>query len=434
MSATRVSDSASRRTARGFAGNVATLFSGKAGAFAIAFLLTPIIARLFDPADYGVAALLLAVVAVLGTLATLRYDLAIVLIEDTAQAVRMVWVALYTSLFWGSLLLVAGIIVAAVTGVPPLHERLGWTAWVIPGAVVLMGAMRTAEGWCVRERSYRRLAAGDITMAGTNSGLRLIAGAVSGSSVWALVASYFTAQTGKIALLARSLPPGELAHSASDVTSMRGLAHRYRDFPLYNATAELAREFAQKLPVLMLGFLFTPAIVGLYAMGMRLIQAPLGMLVTSFRRVYLQRAAELKNADQGLRTTLFQATGVCLGLALVPFGVLLLFGEELLTLLLGERWAAAGRYAEILAPFLLAVWVTTPSSATLIVIRRQKLWLRLQLAIAAVQLVAMLAAFRTWGTPEATVWAHVIVGVAGSLCVILMTFLAVRPPTQAPAT
>ena len=409
-------------SSRAFLGNVATLMAGKGGAFAIALLAMPIIARLFDPSDFGVAAFLLAVIGVLEVVATGRYDIALVLLDSRADAARLAWFAVYLCLVAAALLLLVALLTYALRGTPPFHANLGWVAWCVPIGVALSGIMRVSEGWCVRGKHFRRMATGDVINAGGNSGLRVLGGLAFGSTVWALIASYFAAMIAKIALLSRGFSIRQFAVEARDLSGMRALAARYSDFPRYNATAEFARSFAQKLPVLMLGYLFAPAIVGFFAMGLRLVQTPLGLLVNSFRRVFLQRTAELYNEGRSLRGPLLKATGLCLLLALGPFFVLWFYGEEILTVFLGERWATAGRYAEILAPFLLSTWVTTPSSATLVIIRRQGLWLAIQLTVAAAQFAAMVAANHVVGTPEATINAHVMVGVIGNIGVVALTF------------
>ena len=50
---------------RVFVGNVATMMSGKTVAAGIALVTTPIVARLFAPSDFGVAAAFLAIVGMI---------------------------------------------------------------------------------------------------------------------------------------------------------------------------------------------------------------------------------------------------------------------------------------------------------------------------------------------------------------------------------
>ena len=62
-----------------FVANVSKLFAGKGIAFALTLGSAPIIARLYDPGDYGVIGLFVAACGVLCNVATLKYETAVVL-------------------------------------------------------------------------------------------------------------------------------------------------------------------------------------------------------------------------------------------------------------------------------------------------------------------------------------------------------------------
>ena len=66
--------------------NVAILISGKTVAAIIALAAVPIIARLFVPADFGVAAIFASITGIASSVATLRYGTAIVLPEGESEA------------------------------------------------------------------------------------------------------------------------------------------------------------------------------------------------------------------------------------------------------------------------------------------------------------------------------------------------------------
>lgn len=59
--------------------NILKLFSGTAMAQAISFLIIPVIAKQFGPAEYGIYAGFLASISILSILSTGKYELAIML-------------------------------------------------------------------------------------------------------------------------------------------------------------------------------------------------------------------------------------------------------------------------------------------------------------------------------------------------------------------
>ncbi len=74
---------------RSFIRNVAIFMSGRSAASAITFLLTPVIARLYAPEDFGMAAGFLAAVAVIGPLSCAGYDKAITVARSVDDARRL---------------------------------------------------------------------------------------------------------------------------------------------------------------------------------------------------------------------------------------------------------------------------------------------------------------------------------------------------------
>jgi O-antigen/teichoic acid export membrane protein len=194
----------------------------------------------------------------------------------------------------------------------------------------------------------------------------------------------------------------------------------YSDFPKFDAPAGLIFSFGQNLPVLFFGTMFSPAIAGLYAMANRLSQAPLTVVSDSVRRVFLQKAARINNRSGSLLKAFMLTTSGLALMGLVPLIVLIFFGEPLLGWLLGDRWLSAGRYLEIMAPWLFMVWVTAPANPVFAVLRRQKLWLTVQSLLTVFRLCAFGVAFLLSAGPEGTLQAFVIATVAANIITIVI--------------
>ena len=73
----------------GFAANVSKLIFGSIFAQGIGVLIAPIVARLFAPEAFGVAALFASITSIIGVLACLRYELSIVLPKTDEEAANL---------------------------------------------------------------------------------------------------------------------------------------------------------------------------------------------------------------------------------------------------------------------------------------------------------------------------------------------------------
>ncbi|VAX13628.1 hypothetical protein MNBD_GAMMA24-929 [hydrothermal vent metagenome] len=389
----------------------------------ITFSLTPVISRIFDPSDFGVAALFVSIATIISVAAPLCYDRAVVLPEEDERGALLAWLALLSLIAVSGLgMLVLGLLY--VFGIPlPFADRIGAWIWLVPATVLLMGFIKIQEGWLTRSKRFKVMAASDVTQALLTTGGRLSCGALWGSSVWALIAGQLAGLVGQTLLMLRMAHPSSWsAPGARSWKALQQVAREFKDFPLYNATAAFTLSFSMNLPVLVLGYMFAPEIVGFYAMANRLARIPLNITAHSVRRVYLQRAAMLRNNGKPLRGMLTKTTVFLVLLGAVPFGIFWLYGEQFLTVFLGERWRKAGHFVEILVPWLYMIWNTIPSGALMVVLRKQALWLRIQVGGIVTRLGVFLVAYLMAATPEQTLTAFVAVSVLGQLIIIAITF------------
>jgi lipopolysaccharide exporter len=420
-----------------FMADVAAMMSGKAIAAAIALVTMPLVARLFAPSDFGVAAAFLSIVSITSNVGSLRYEMALVLPKSDAEATVLLALSYRILLvICTAMLIVLGLY--RLAGMEwALLELLGSWTWLLPFGVLLMAGLQVQEQWLGRKRAFKLVGASTALGSAVTSTVRLSFGAVSGSSVSGLVSGNLLGLLSRFALQKSATAEGvRAALSRFEPGQIRQLAKRFRDFPKLNAPAALVFTLGQNLPVLLFGLMFSPAVAGFYAMANRLSHVPIVIGARSTRRVFLQKAAEVHNRGKSLRKAFLLTTGVLALLGAVPFGTLWLFGQPLLGWLLGERWLEAGRYLEIMSPWLLMVWVTAPANPVFIVLRKQAVWLTMQVCLTLLRLMAFGLAYLYSAGPEWTLQAFVVATVLGNIFTIGVTIMLIskhstsRPPAD----
>ena len=100
-----------------FARNVATLMTGGVIANLLSLAAIPIVSRLFNPDDFGVAALFVSITTILSTVATLRYEHAIVLPESREEAAEIATLAYFFLFISSGLVLIIAVAGMSVTGI-----------------------------------------------------------------------------------------------------------------------------------------------------------------------------------------------------------------------------------------------------------------------------------------------------------------------------
>ena len=138
----------------------------------------------------------------------------------------------------------------------------------------------------------------------------------------------------------------------------------------------------------MLGAYFSPAVVGFYALGFRLLQIPMNLVGGAVSQVFMQRAGEASNdgALAPLVESLFQRL-VTVGM--FPMLVLSLAGEHLYIVVFGENWAQAGVYTQILSVWAFVWFVSSPLARLFFVIGKQEFSLALNAFIFVTRLGAL---------------------------------------------
>jgi len=402
-----------------FISNVAILTSGRTIAALIALFTMPIVARLFLPSDFGVAAMFVSITSVISSVASLRYGAALVLPKEDAEAVKIMAFA-YRIMFayCATLLLLIGVLEASDVTVPALDILNGWI-WFVPVGVFLMNAVGIQESWFTRIKAFKLTSVSFVAGNTITTGTRIGTGVFFGSTVSGLIAGLLVGFASRLAiqqfLCKQGLPT---AFQRIGWSEMREIARRYSDFPKLNAPAGLLFSMGHNLPVFLFGVLFSPVVAGFYAMADRLAEAPVHIIATSIRGVFLQKAASISQRGESLRKAFLLATGGLTLLGAIPFGVLWLFGQPILAWILGDRWFEAGSYIEIMAPWLFMIWVATPCHPVLIVLRQQHFWLSLQIALTLLRLAVFGIAYLIGAGPEWTLQAFVAVNVLGSLVTI----------------
>ena len=361
-----------------FAQNVAILATGSAIAKAIPLIALPLVSRLFDPGDFGVATLFLSISTIFGIILTLHYDRAIVLLKDPAAANRIMAIAVTSSLIIFFLLLGLVLITKAGHWEPEWAIQLGLWFYFLPLGALLIALDNTALGLATREKHFRRIAKASIIQASMVTGIRVITGFFN-SGVTGLIGSALTAAIARLAYLWLPQKDHIRKHSCFDSPGkMLKLMYEYRHFPYYSLPADLLRSLNRNLPVFALAIIFGPIVVGLYAIGNRILLMPISLFTESVRRTYLQRATELLDHGESLKRLLFKVTGGLALAGLIIFPPVLLFGDIIFTFVLGKKWTGAGEYAQILSPFLFFIFIQGPSGATFVVLQKQHILLKLQ--------------------------------------------------------
>ena len=356
-----------------FKGDVLRLITGTALAQIITVLASPIVTRLYTPEVFGVAALFASLTGILSVLACMRYELSIVLSDSDREAANLLGVSLCFSVFI-ALLTVLVIVLAGPQVLRWIRmPELGPYLWLAPIVVLIQGAFIALNYWNTRTKHFTRLSIARVTSAILTTTATLGAGfaghATSGAKILATVGG----QAVATAVLGGQIwrDNGRFIQASITWLDMWAGVKRHRNFPIYNSWSILINSASWQFPAILFGVFFSPAVVGFYSLGFGILHMPLSMIVGAIGQVFLQRASAERKT--GKLTLLVE--NICqrqLMLLSVPILILAIVGEDIFSLFFGMRWAEAGVYTQILAPWVLVWFIASPLSMIYIALEQQK--------------------------------------------------------------
>jgi O-antigen/teichoic acid export membrane protein len=346
---------------RPFVRNTFVVMSGTGVAQVIGLVLMPVITRLYAPAVFGTYGSFTAAVGILAAGVTLHYSQALMLPREDSDVANLFALSLVATLLV-TLLCGVGIAVfpeaiSRVAGVPR-----GLLLALVPVAVFLAGQSQTLQAWCIRHKMFKRTARAQVLRSlaacGTQIGMGAHSAGPSGLLAGVLVGDLCASVSLSIPCLRRD------ARSVLREVSrarMKDLAFKYADFPLYLASANVLNAASQGLPVLLLGCFHGLTVAGAYALGVRVVQAPMNLVLTALRQVLFQRVGELHNGGEPLWPLFRRCTAGLFALA-APCALLgFLSFPWFFTVVFGRQWLEAGVYARWLVLWLAMLFCNPPA-------------------------------------------------------------------------
>jgi len=387
--------------------------SGTVGAQALMLLAAPFLTRLFDTEDFGLLAVYAGLLALVGVVSKLRYELAIPLPEADHEAANLVALCVLlvgaTTIVSSILVLCLGETLCGLLSVPRLTKYL----WLLPVGVLLSGLYTAFNYWGVRKKQFGVIAGTRWRQAFATIAIQLSAFKLGPI---ALLLGQAAGQSAGIINLAKPLF-GRPVFRQLSVVGIGSMMRRYRRFPIFSTGEGLANTAGAQLPPLMFAGFFGAEAAGIYALAHRVLQLPMALIGKSVGQVFLANAAEARR--EGTLGSLVEGVHDRLArISLPPAMVLMLAGPDLFALVFGEQWRLAGECARWLSPWLYLVFVSSPMSTLFSVVERQDQGMAFQILLLAARCGAIglgawigefLIAVKLFGTFSAICWAGFLV-------------------------
>jgi O-antigen/teichoic acid export membrane protein len=353
--------------------NVSTLAVGTAAGQALLVLVSPILSRIYSPAEFGIFGAVLSLAVPLTTIGCFKYSYAVVLEKenDKAANILVLCALLVLGLVGVNFLLVAGLgdlVLGYLEKDVPWHFLL-----LVPLIVFIEGISETTSAWANRFKRYRVIAANAICRPATTATVQIALGLAAWGAMGLILGRLLGVATGAGIMLWRILRFDlQEILAAFDWSTLKEMAYKHRNFAIFSTPRELMVALSGSLPSILLVALFSPEVAGAYWFTVRLMEMPANVVGQAVRKVAYQKLTVLYHDGADLFSYVVKMTLPLLALSLPVALVIVLFGPELFSFVFGKDWLNAGVYARFIVFWSLASFCNAAISSLIAIYGLQK--------------------------------------------------------------
>ncbi len=406
----------------GFVRSVFLVSSGATINVILNVFLTPIVARLYDKDDYGLASLFASIVNLGVLVVTLMYPSAIVIPKEAIHAYRLIKGSIILAAASGVVFVLLSLIVSGLIQLEPVYS-----SWIIllPAGIMVMVFDQITAFLSVRDKQFKLNAKGSVVAGMLNKGYTISYGGFLGSSQFGIIGGFLISHLVASLMRARQSFKNAI-RTTWDLREIKETMLLYASFPKYVLPGNFINRFSRDMPLYFLSAFFGLGATGSFAFAISILTLPYNLIGASVSPVFVQKAVELRdNAPDQMVGFVKKTTNALFLVSLVPFSILAVFGGELFSLIFSSRWHEAGLFAGSLSLYFMFRIISAPLSSIFRVLHKERDMLVFNTLLFVFRGLSLLIGW--WLLqPLGIVFLFSVVSAIGYIVLMIMTFRLVN--------
>ena len=353
-----------------FIKNVFKLSSSSVFSSLFIFITLPFITSLFTVSQLGEYQLLISIITIFGVVASLKYEMAIVLPKNDEIAMKVYKLCLYILLIFS---LSIGFILFLFNNTSLgliKSDTITKFFWFIPIGIFFFGLFEVIKYGLMRKKLFTEFSLGRLYQV-ISTQLSMIIFGLMNPNIFSLFFSYIL---GFIIASSLYLKKSLIFIKPKSVGSLFETAVKYKKFPIFNSLMVFLNTLSNELPVFFLAQFFSTDKLGLYMLANRLCVIPMNFIGTAIGKVYFQKASEIYNDNPEKLLSIYTGTTKRLMfLGSIPFIGIIIFSPILVEIIFGEDWRASGLFMQIISIGIFFKFITSPIGTTFTVVNKQEI-------------------------------------------------------------
>ncbi|AUC86447.1 hypothetical protein CW731_14675 [Polaribacter sp. ALD11] len=338
-----------------------TLTIGSAFSLVINILALLVFSRIYSKEQFGDYAILISVVSILSILGTFRLEHLIVLQKTSIEAAYLSRVCIRIIKFFSLITLFLSLLFFVLS--IPFFNQHPFMWLLLPVSIFSLSHIMIFLSWNNKIKNYKLISNYKIlqslivTISGVLLGFFFNDFGLVFSYVFGLIVSFlfFNINYKKATR--------KFYFNSINNTDVKNVFKENKVYVKNSFGLEFFNTISKYIPNFILNAYYGSAIVGVYDMALKILHIPKNIISTNIGELYYQKASVFyhkspkKFSNLSIKTffILFAFSVVCY----LPF---ILFGEDLFVFALGVKWTMSGKLSEIIAFWILLLFITSPVS------------------------------------------------------------------------
>jgi teichuronic acid exporter len=370
-----------------FIKSLTVLLTGTLIAQFIGYALAPVISRQFSPTEMGEFGMFQRWVVLLATIATARYEFSLPLPKRDEHSFQLYRLALFSTMVTLGITLVGFLIYGLY-----IEKAVGFALWalVLVFSTAALVFFNLGTNWAIRHKEFKRISFSKMTNSLSLNISRVLSGFFH-MGKWGLFLSFlFSLLVGAAHFLKDFFHWNKKPTTSLSKKKMMSLARTYKDFPLINLPHALSDNLREVLVALLIIEVFSEQIFGSFDHTFRMLRLPVMIIGTSISQILFNRISSYRLEKKMLMPIVVKVFLSLSVLSLIPFSIVYFYGQPLFVFVFGEQWQESGRLSEIMAPWLMLNFVSSPLTIIPLVLEQQKKFFFIGISASILQVLGFL--------------------------------------------
>ncbi|MGE7762636.1 oligosaccharide flippase family protein [Peribacillus sp. NPDC097895] len=386
-----------------FINKILVLLTGNSLAQLIIIVSSPILTRIYKPADFGVFSAYTSLLAILLSFASLCLEKAIPLEKNHKNTIHIMYISMFTigvvcilnmsfSFFNLSLFQLYGIKTSMMNDL------------LLSSGLLFAGIYQVLIFWMVKEDKFKGITHSKL--------LQSISNVISQFSL--ISVNHITPGMGLIAgdMIGRGISLAyiwrcylkQMHWPKVDYRRIGYLLKKYEKFAKYSTWSTFLSSLSMQIIFLLLMRLYGPEVTGYFSMASKTIGLPITLVGASISTVFYAEVVKSIKNEPGRVLKLYRSIITKLAMAGIPSLILLgWIAPGLFGFVFGEEWSVSGEYVRLMSFMFLCQVIVVPVSQILYIVNKQQTQLLWDVSRLLLSTIGVLVIFTLGGSAETAI-------------------------------